>query len=115
MTPGAISLASLDDGPACGATRVIRALLIQDARTLADDIGGCFGTAADRVADIALEYADRLDRALERLASGQFDVVLLDLSLPGVAGLDGVAALIAAAPDVPVVVVAERAQERLAV
>jgi signal transduction histidine kinase len=115
MTQGAISLASLDDEPEYEATRVIRALLIQGARALADDIGGCFGTSADRVADIALEYADRLDRALERLASGQFDVVLLDLSLPGVAGLDGVAALIATAPDVPVVVVAERAQERLAV
>jgi len=51
-----------------------------------------------------LELADRLDTALARLAQEQFDLVLLDLSLPDARGLDTVTGVHAHAPKIPIVV-----------
>jgi len=51
-----------------------------------------------------LDRADRLDKGLERLASADADLVLLDLSLPDSQGLDTLGAVLAAAPQVPVIV-----------
>jgi DNA-binding response OmpR family regulator len=50
------------------------------------------------------ETAPRLSAALHRLARGGVDVVLLDLGLPDVLGLDGVNRITAQHPFVPVVV-----------
>lgn len=50
------------------------------------------------------ETATRLSAALHRLARGGVDVVLLDLGLPDVLGLDGVNRIAAQHPFVPVVV-----------
>lgn len=47
----------------------------------------------------------RLSEALDRLAEGGVDLVLLDLVLPGAQGLDALRSVLAAAPEVPVVVV----------
>ncbi|MGE5517392.1 MAG: response regulator [Bacteroidota bacterium] len=52
----------------------------------------------------AVEIAGRLHQATQRLAQGDIDVVLADLSLPDSAGLATLTALTAAAPDLPVVV-----------
>ena len=49
-------------------------------------------------------HVDRLARALEKLDSGPFDLVLLDLGLPDSQGLDTFASLHAVASDLPVVV-----------
>ncbi len=46
----------------------------------------------------------RLAEARERLAGGDFDCVLLDLALPDSSGLDTVAGVVSAAPDLAVVV-----------
>jgi len=49
-------------------------------------------------------HVERLDAALEALSSARFDLILADLGLPDSFGLDTVDALIAAAPEAPVVV-----------
>ncbi len=67
-----------------------------------DDIvtGGEAGTAAD---------------ALARAASGNFDVVLLDISLPDAGVLETVSALRRKHPELPILVVSMHAEEQYAV
>ena len=61
-----------------------------------------------------VETADRLDSALIRLEKMPLpDVILFDLHLPDVTGLDGLIRLKAAAPDVPVLVVSSVTDERV--
>jgi signal transduction histidine kinase len=60
-----------------------------------------------------LECADRLTTALERLARGGVDVVLLDLSLPESQGLDSFFQVHAHAPGIPVVVLTGSKDEEL--
>ncbi len=66
-------------------------------------------------ASFELECADRLSTGLERLAEGEIDVVLLNLSLPDSQGLDTLAKMQAQAPQVPIVVLTELEDEELAV
>ncbi len=49
-------------------------------------------------------HRSRLSEGLEALQKRQFDIVLLDLSLPDSRGLNSLSAVIAIAPDTPVVV-----------
>jgi two-component system sensor histidine kinase UhpB len=51
-----------------------------------------------------LTHRERLDAALASIGSSSFDAVLLDLDLPDSRGLDTVARMIAAAPNLPVIV-----------
>lgn len=61
-----------------------------------------------------IETADRLETALARLdLQPAFDVVVLDLNLPDVNGLDGLIRLKASAGGVPVVVVSSLADNRV--
>ena len=53
---------------------------------------------------VQLDEAGTCAEALERAASRSYDLVLLDLKLPGRDGLDALAALREALPEVPVVV-----------
>jgi len=59
-----------------------------------------------RSLDAALEVDEASDcaKALEHAAARSYDLVLLDLKMPGVAGLDALAALHDAVPDSPLVV-----------
>jgi DNA-binding NarL/FixJ family response regulator len=59
-----------------------------------------------RSLDAALEVheAGNCAQALEHAAAGNYELVLLDLKMPGVAGLDALAALREALPDSPLVV-----------
>lgn len=59
-----------------------------------------------RSLDAALEVDEAGDcaKALEHAAKRSYDLVLLDLKMPGVAGLDALAALRDAIPDAPLVV-----------
>lgn len=64
----------------------------------------------------AIDSADRLETALERLATataGRPDVIVLDLTLPDVNGLDGLMRLRQAAPEVPIVVVSSIDEPRV--
>src|ERR1044071_6508419 len=80
----------------------IRVLLIEDnpgdARLiqvmLRDSDAGFFST----------EHVDRLELGIQRLAAGDIDIVLVDLSLPDSQSLATFARLHAFAPHVPIVV-----------
>ena len=54
--------------------------------------------------DLEIDEAGTCAEALERAATSRYDLVLLDLKMPGQSGLDALAALRAAIPDVPIVV-----------
>jgi PAS domain S-box-containing protein len=83
-------------------TRLVQAALADRGEVLSD--GPVFN----------LNYANRLSTALECLAEGDIDVILLDLSLPDSLGLDTVAATRAQAPQVPIIVMTGLDDEALA-
>lgn len=91
-----------------GAAHSLRHALIVDDHPLFCD---ALAMTLRAVAGVdAVETVHRLDQALARLAAGPgVDVVLLDLNLPDVAGMDGLLRLRAMAPEVPVVVVSSLA------
>ena len=64
---------------------------------------------------VKLTGVPTLRNAVELAAKTAFDVVLLDLSLPDTDGLDGLAALQAAVPELPILVLTGRNDSELAV
>ena len=64
---------------------------------------------------IELEHVSSLKTALERLAHGAPDIVLLDLNLPDSSGLGSVQEIQAANPDVPIVVLSGHDDEDFAI
>lgn len=71
--------------------------------------------AEEGSAAFEIEQVDRLQSALSRLTAGEYDVMLLDLSLPDSHGLDTVRTVHTAAPNVPIVVLTGHDDERQAV
>jgi diguanylate cyclase (GGDEF)-like protein len=63
---------------------------------------------------IQLTHVDLLSRAIQRLASEKFDVILLDLSLPDGQRLDGMRQIHTAYPHLPIVVLSGDQDESLA-
>jgi DNA-binding NarL/FixJ family response regulator len=88
-----------------------RALIVDDHPLFCDALA----MTLKAVAGIgAVETADRMEAALARLDLPPApDVVVLDLDLPDVTGLDGLIRLRIAAPDVPVAVVSSLADTRV--
>jgi signal transduction histidine kinase/CheY-like chemotaxis protein len=64
---------------------------------------------------IEIEAAERLSTALDRLAQGGLEAVLLDLSLPDAQGLDNIRRVRSHAPGVPIVVLTGLDDEEAAV
>ena len=62
-----------------------------------------------------LVHASRLSEALELVVTEPPDVVLLDLSLPDAHGMETVARMLRAAPEVPIIVLSGLADETVAV
>ena len=54
--------------------------------------------------DVQMDEASNASQALELVAAGSYDMVLLDLRMPGLNGLEALAALRTAAPSTPLVV-----------
>lgn len=101
------------DAPSAARTggRLQSALIVDDHPLFCDALGMTLRAVAgiERI-----ETADRLEAALARLEAAPLpDVVVLDLNLPDVAGLDGLIRLRATVPDVPVVVVSSLADNRV--
>lgn len=67
--------------------------------------GGLRFLLASLDAGLELDECGDCAKALERAAARSYDLVLLDLKMPGLNGLDALAALREAVPEVPVVVV----------
>ena len=70
--------------------------------------------ANSRAADFRIEHVDQLSDAVDRLAQGGIDVVLLDLTLPDEDGIDTFRTVYAAAPTIPIVVLTGLNDEQLA-
>jgi len=84
----------------------LRILLVEDNprhAQLLEELMGTEGVAFAGAAPYELVRADTLTQALERLAQGGIDLVLLDLSLPEASGLDALVRVRERAPDVPVI------------
>ena len=94
------------------AVRALNSALIVDDHPLFCD---ALAMTLKAVAGIArIDTADRLDTAIARLEAGPLpDVVVLDLNLPDVNGLDGLIRLRQVVGDVPVVVVSSLADNRV--
>lgn len=87
------------------------ALIVDDHPLFCDALSMTLRSVAG-IEDVAT--ADRIETAIARLDGGNLpDVVVLDLNLPDVTGLDGLIRLKACARDVPVVVVSSLADNRV--
>jgi PAS domain S-box-containing protein len=91
----------------------IRILLIEDnpgdARLIRELLAEGGGASFD------LEHVDCLSTGLTRLAQGNIDVILLDLSLPDSHGLDGLGKILAQTQVVPIVVLSGLKDEAVAI
>ena len=92
-------------------TKPLSALIVDDHPLFCDALA----MTLKAVAGVArFETADRLQTAIDRLERGPApDVVVLDLNLPDVDGLDGLIRLRAVVGDVPVVIVSSLADNRV--
>jgi signal transduction histidine kinase len=91
----------------------ITVLLVEDnpgdARLIREALFEARGAVYD------LEWEDRLEAGLGRLAMGGIDVVVLDLSLPESQGMETFTTVHAAAPHVPIVVLTGYSDETIAI
>jgi PAS domain S-box-containing protein len=94
-TEAAIRILLVEDNP--GDARLVEILLSE--------------VAAPR---FGFTHVERLDEALQRLGEQEFDVILLDLSLPDSGGLETVSRTREAAPRTPLVVLSGRDDEETA-
>jgi len=94
------------------ATTPLKVLLVEDnpgdARLLRELLSEVKGRTFD------LEWADSLGAGLERLAATRYDVILLDMELADSIGLETLASMMNAAPQVPVVIMTSLDDEELA-
>ncbi len=90
----------------------VKILLIEDnlaeARMLQEILKGSI------VKHFTLDHAQYLKKGIELLKQYQFDVILLDLSLPDSHGLDSLIPLVNLAPHLPIVVLTNTNDDRLA-
>lgn len=91
----------------------IRVLLVEDSAADAQITSDMLVFAQEPRCE--LTHVARLAEARQLLALERFDVVLLDLGLPDVVGVDGVRALRATAPDTAIIVLSGIGSEALAV
>ncbi len=77
-------------------------LLVEDSEVFARVLTEAL--TETELADLDLTHAATLAAAIERLAAGHYDVILLDLSLPDSRGMETLAAVRAASPATPIVV-----------
>ena len=102
-----MTLAALSEAP-----QPPRSALIIDDHPLFCEALSITLTAMKGVADV--RTVGRLDDALAGLEAGETpDVILLDLNLPDVSGLDGLIRLKSAAADTPVIVVSSMSDDKI--
>jgi CheY-like chemotaxis protein len=72
------------------------------------------GALLARGGDWTIEYAVNGNEALEKMQKAAFDLVLTDLLMPGMSGLELVAAVRRSHPHVPVILMTSRGSEEIA-
>jgi two-component system invasion response regulator UvrY len=69
---------------------------------------------SDEYADVAFGEANNATEALERVHRDKWDVIILDISMPGRSGLDVLKEIKKEQPDVPVLVLSMHPEDQLA-
>jgi CheY-like chemotaxis protein len=95
------------------ALRPLHVLVVEDDPTQVSLVRGVFAGRPGQ--PFTMEERGDLASSLRRLQAGGVDVVLLDLELPDSRGVDSLARLHAARPDLPIVVVTGHEEEDLGV
>jgi len=90
----------------------LKVLLIEHDAGFARYVGEMLGQARDLTADLQSE--NNLGRGLTALADENFDVVVMDMSLPDGAGLANVPLIRAKAPELPIIVAGDSTDEAVA-
>src|SRR5690242_16712770 len=90
----------------------LKVLLIEHDPRFARYVSEMLGQARDLTAELL--PAEDLGRGLTALAADQFDIVLMDISLPDGAGLANVSLLRAGAPQLPIIVAGDSDDEAIA-
>jgi DNA-binding NarL/FixJ family response regulator len=87
---------------------MVSVYLIEDNRFVAEAIDGLLHTFADvQLVGVAASG----EEALEALPGIAADLVLVDLALPGISGIDTVAAIVALRPELPCVILSAHREE----
>ncbi|MEM1264704.1 MAG: response regulator transcription factor [Pseudomonadota bacterium] len=98
------------DDPDTVDRRLASAMIVDDHPLFCDALT----MTLSRVAGIeTVTTAGRLEDALDRLSEWNPDIVILDLDLPDVTGLDGLIRLRRARPDLPIIVVSSMADNHM--
>jgi two-component system, cell cycle sensor histidine kinase and response regulator CckA len=92
---------------------VIEVLLIEDSFPEAKLLAQIFKGSA--IGNFKLTHVQRLSGAIEILQTREFDVALLDLTLPDSVGLESLDTLINCSPELPVVVLTNTSDDKLSV
>jgi signal transduction histidine kinase len=90
---------------------VIEVLLIEDSLPEAKLLAQIFKGSA--IGNFKLTHVQRLSTAIEILQTREFDVALLDLTLPDSVGLESLDTLIGCSPELPVVVLTNTSDDQL--
>jgi len=93
--------------------RPIKVLLVESDETYVDELHDGLGVEHRALLDV--EWVSELSQALARLTRGGFDLVLLSLDLPDSQGMVTFDRAYAFAPDVPIIVIDDSADEERAV
>lgn len=91
---------------------MIRVLIVDDHAILRR---GLRALLSDEFADAEFGEASHAEQALEQLGKKEWDVALLDITLPGKSGLDLLKELKAARPGLPVLVLSVHPEDQFAV
>lgn len=94
------------------ASRTIKTLLVEDSSADARLTRELLAEVRGKVFDV--DWANRLAVGLQLLSREPYDIVLLDLELPDTVGMETLAAVQAAAPHVPIIVMTNCDDEELA-
>lgn len=87
---------------------MINVFLVEDNRFVADAVDGLLSTYDDiRLAGVAATG----EEALTQLPAAGVDIVLIDLALPGMNGIDLIAALRRARPELPCVILSAHRED----
>jgi len=90
----------------------LKVLLIEHDPGFARYVGEMLGQARDLQVDVCA--SDNLRSGLQALSGDHFDVVLMDMSIPDGAGLANLGLLRAEAPEMPIIVAGDSAEEKVA-
>ena len=92
----------------------IRVLAIEDDQDYVEILRLCLAESDAMELCFEVDSAERLAAGLTKLTTARYDAVLVDLGLPDASGLEAARAVLAAAPDIPVLVSTNFGDEKTA-